>query len=384
MNYLGDLVSFFGFLLCLPSGFLLLEVIAGLVRRPKPPVLDSTPIPKTVLLIPAHDEEAVLENTLVRLAEANVEKVRTIIIADNCTDATKDIGTAAGIEVWERTHDSLRGKPHALTWALERLAADPPEVIVCLDADCWFERGSPALLAQQVACLQRPAQAINCSADPGLRGFAFRFRNEARLRGLAAFGAPSQITGSGFAVSWAHLQAYPVPLGELAEDACWGWAFTRAGIGPALAPSVEVLSHMPTSKRGIQTQLRRWEHGILSASLRELPALARSAFFPPRPKRMLHLFDIMVPPLALLGLLCLVVLVAGLGLGEQARILPVGFALSMFAMAVLLGWWGYGRKDISFYRLLTTPFYALGKIGVYSSFLFRRQKSWDRTDRDKH
>jgi hypothetical protein len=382
MGPLTALVYWAGVVLCLPSAFLLLEIATGLLTRKRSSPASSGPLPNAVLLIPAHNEEALLGDMLARLSVANEEAVRTIVIADNCTDSTATIARDAGIEVWERSHETLRGKPYALEWALERLAEDPPEVVVFLDADSWFEQGHPAELARQVQQHNRPVQAIYRMADPGLRGFAFRFRNEARLRGLSALGAPTQLTGSGFAVAWQHLVKHPVPIGELVEDAYWGWTFTRAGIGPRLATQVEVLSYLPSSKEGAQTQLRRWEHGILSATLRNLPGLLRSAFLPPRPPRIFHLLDVLVPPLALLALSILAVFAVGALLGFGLEILPVSAALGCLAAAVFLGWLGYGRQDISFMRLLGTPFYALGKIGVYVTFLFKRQKGWDRTDRD--
>jgi cellulose synthase/poly-beta-1,6-N-acetylglucosamine synthase-like glycosyltransferase len=387
MDFLSHFTYWGGIILCVPCGFLLLEVVAGVLGRGRrlDPVGDAAL--KGVLLIPAHDEESLLGEMLQRLATVtsaapHADGLRTVVIADNCSDATASIARDAGVEVWEREHAILRGKPYALAWALEKMQEDPPEVVVFLDADSWFASGSPSELAQAASASGRPVQAIYRMADSGLRGFAFRFRNEVRLRGLQALGAPTQLTGSGFAVPWSLLQQHPVPVGELVEDAYWGWTFTRAGAGPILATEVEVLSELPATKQGAQTQLRRWEHGILSATLRNLPNLLRSALLPPRPTRILHLLDVLVPPLALLGLASSGLLLVGLFSEGFAASVPALSALGALAVAVLLGWWAYGRSDLPFLRLLAAPFYALGKIGVYSTFLFRRQKGWDRTDRD--
>lgn len=390
MDFFGSLFTGCGILLCVPSLFLLLEVLAGVLAGRRRPDAESSPAAteptRAVLLIPAHDEEVLLGSMLARLAATDLRGVRTLVIADNCTDATASIAREAGFEVLERVNPEERGKPYALAWALEHLAEDPPEVVAFLDADSWFEKGSPAALVQACAASGRPVQAVYRMQDAGLRGFAFRFRNEARLRGLHALGAPVQLTGSGFAVPWKLLQAHPVPVGELVEDAYWGWTFTRAGSGPRLAGAVEVLSELPTTREGAQTQLRRWEHGILSATLRNLPALLRSALLPPRPTRILHLLDVLVPPLALLVLACLAVLTASLILVYMADV-PTGLwaaelALGATGLAVLLGWFVYGREDVPFTRLLTAPFYALGKIGHYAGFLFKRQEGWQRTERD--
>jgi cellulose synthase/poly-beta-1,6-N-acetylglucosamine synthase-like glycosyltransferase len=376
------LIFWGGVALCLPCGFLLLEVVAGIASRSRSHDPPAARVCNAVLLIPAQNEQVLLGKMLPRLAEVNRKRMRTVVIADNCSDDTAAIAREAGVEVWERSHQTLRGKPFALAWALHRLEENPPDVVVFLDADSWFERGDPSQLADQAMITNRPVQAIYRMAGFGLRVFAFRFRNEARLRGLAALGAPIQLTGSGFALPWELLQSYPVPIGELVEDYCWGWAFTCAGVGPLLAPHVEVLSKLPSSSEGVQIQLKRWEHGILSATLSRLPTLLRSALFPPRFPRILHLFDVLVPPLSLLGLLCLFLLSAGLFLNSLPILVPVLTALSLLASAAFLGWWVYGRAEVPFQRLLVTPFYAIGKIGVYISFLFERQKGWEKTKRD--
>ncbi|MCP4093842.1 MAG: glycosyltransferase [Planctomycetes bacterium] len=393
MEILREFVYWIGIILCLPSAFLLLEVVAGMAIRPShkanenaaseaalSPAGDAAP--SAVLLIPAHNEQALLGEMLDRLKCVDRENLRTVVIADNCTDDTAKIAREAGVEVWERSHDSDRGKPYALAWALQRLEEQPPQVVVFMDADSWFQQGSPAELAREVIAHHRPVQAIYRMADAGLRGFAFRFRNEVRLRGLASLGAPVQLTGSGFAISWADLQKHPVPIGELAEDACWGWALAAAGIGPRLAAGVEVLSYLPSSKEGAQTQLRRWEHGILGATLRKLPMLLRSAFLPPRLSRIFHFADILVPPLALLVLLSFGFGLLGLLIGAGWLALPAFLALDFVASAVFLGWLWYGREDVPLSKLLMAPFYAVSKIGVYLSFLFKRQQGWQRTDRD--
>jgi len=354
----------------------------GLFPGRRHPKASTTPAPSGVLLIPAHNEQAGLALILERLLQTDLGGVRPVVLADNCTDQTAQIARDAGVEVWERENDAERGKPYALAWALQRLAEDPPEVVLFLDADTWFHRGGPAILARCAADRGVPTQAINRIYGGGLRGFAFRFRNEARLRGLKNLGAPTQLSGTGFALPWKLLADFPLPVGELAEDASWGWNFARAGLGPFLTTDVEVLSNPPGSKQGEATQVRRWEHGILAATLRFLPGLLRSAWLPPSLKRIFHLADVLVPPLALLVLICLSVLGLGAVTMELSVMAPTLSALSILGSAVFLGWWKYGRADLPLRKLLMAPLYAFGKIGVYFSFLFKRQKGWQRTERD--
>jgi cellulose synthase/poly-beta-1,6-N-acetylglucosamine synthase-like glycosyltransferase len=381
MEILAGIALWSGAALCLPASFLLLEVLAGFCRL-RPLSASVTPR-RAVLLIPAHNEALGIADTLDRLPKSGKPGLRVIVIADNCSDDTAKIARTRGVEVLERTDLSRKGKPYALEWALQRLDEDPPEVLVFLDADCWFESGGPELLAAQALEHNRPVQCIYLLEGKGLSAFAFRFRNEARLRGLQALGAPVQITGSGFAIPWAILRQVPVPLGELAEDAVWGWAFCRAGHGVALAVDTVVASAEPLSSEDASVQRRRWEHGILSAMFKHLPALFASACLPPRWRRMLHLFDVVVPPLELLAILLSISLVLGLIAGQPTALLPASLAACLLGVAVMLGWSKYGRPYLPFSDLMLAPAYAAKKLGLYLSVFFRRERNWVRTPRNK-
>lgn len=380
MDVLATIGFWSGILLCLPAAFLLLEVACSRIRLRPSPVAARTP--GTVILVPAHNEGAGIERTLERLLAIHDGAARIVVIADNCSDDTAARARSSGVEVWERRQEVLRGKPYALAWALERLSAEPPEVVVFLDADCWFRSGSPVLLAGAAAASGRPTQCVYLMEGKGLGPFAFRVRNEARLRGLQVLGSPVQITGSGFAVPWDLLLRVPVPLGELAEDAIWGWSFCRAGSGALLVHEVIVCSVLPYEQADASVQRRRWEHGILSAALRSLPALLRSALMPPRPRRILHLFDILIPPLALLVLLLLGALALAAAGGRIGPLVPAAAGLVAVAGAVLIAWLSFGRAYLPLSSLLTLPIYVVKKIGLYLAFLFRRERQWIRTRRD--
>lgn len=369
-----------GVALCVPAGFVLLETLAGLFARRGRSA--DAPAPETVVLIPAHDERLMLPRTLERLMPLCGDGVRVVVVADNCSDDTAALARAAGAEVMERRDETKRGKPYALAWAFERLAAAPPAAVVILDADCWFERGDPAELARRALAAGRPVQGVYRMRGGSLRDFAFRFRGEVRLRGLSALGGAVPLCGSGFALPWPVLRRVPVPVGELVEDAVWGWRLAAAGLGARFAPGVEVVSVLPGTRAGVRVQQHRWEYGVLSSTLRHLPLLLRSALLPPRPARILGLLDALVPPLALLTLLLLAALGVGAAFGGLAGAAPAAAGIAALALAVGIGWLRYARRDLPLRALLAAPWYALRKAGLYLSFLKRRRNDWVRTDRD--
>ena len=91
---------------------------------------------RCTVLIPAHDEEAVLGITLDSLAEQTRRPDRVLVIADNCTDATVEVGRGRGVDVVE-TVGNLEKKAGALNQQLAGMlpAADLADVVLVMDAD---------------------------------------------------------------------------------------------------------------------------------------------------------------------------------------------------------------------------------------------------------
>ena len=126
---------------------------------------DDAFMPRTVIVIPAHNEAGVLGKTLATLAPQLSPKVTALVVADNCTDTTADEAHSAGpdITVIERNDPGNRGKGHALSFALAHLdgleVESKPEVVVVLDADCTVEGRTLGQLAELAWDKKRPVQA---------------------------------------------------------------------------------------------------------------------------------------------------------------------------------------------------------------------------------
>lgn len=94
--------------------------------------------PRTVVLIPAHNEEeqiaATLESTINQTRAADV----VVVAADNCTDRTVEIARSyPGVEVFETVENPHR-KAGALNQAWHRYARDA-DVVVTMDADTGLD-----------------------------------------------------------------------------------------------------------------------------------------------------------------------------------------------------------------------------------------------------
>jgi cellulose synthase/poly-beta-1,6-N-acetylglucosamine synthase-like glycosyltransferase len=93
------------------------------------------------VLVPAHDEEAVIAETLRSLRAQTRPPDEIVVIADNCTDRTVDVARAvSGVEVVETVGNDEK-KAGALNQVLERMLPDltPADVVLVMDADSTID-----------------------------------------------------------------------------------------------------------------------------------------------------------------------------------------------------------------------------------------------------
>lgn len=88
------------------------------------------------VLVPAHNEEAILPVTLGALAKQTRPPDRVVVVADNCTDRTVAIAKEMGHEAFE-TVNNVHKKGGALNQALSRLLPTMSglDVVMVMDAD---------------------------------------------------------------------------------------------------------------------------------------------------------------------------------------------------------------------------------------------------------
>ena len=142
-----------------PSLWFFLECVVGALVRPKPPAAHPMAGKRVAVLMPAHNESTGIEHTIRQLSPQLDSQTRLYVVADNCTDDTAARAQACGATVFERHDAEHRGKGFALAHGIEQLAADPPDVVIILDADCELTPAGLALLAQQALRDGTPVQA---------------------------------------------------------------------------------------------------------------------------------------------------------------------------------------------------------------------------------
>ena len=211
MTVLSVLLATVATMLLIPTLVLLIEVTAGIAwtrrMRSSSPCDDSRP--RIAVLVPAHNEGRNLVPTILDIKEQLASCDRLLVVADNCTDDTAARAHVLGAEVIERSDVTNIGKGYALDWGIRRLSADPPSIIIVIDADCRLSADTVDQLARATSATGRPSQALYLMTAPAgspinyqVAEFAWRVKNWVRPLGLHAMNLPCQLVGTGMAFPW--------------------------------------------------------------------------------------------------------------------------------------------------------------------------------------
>jgi len=382
-------------LLLLPGVVLLVEAAAALLpTRRRPPDATAEP-PRAVVLVPAHDEAGQIGATVRLLREQSGPRQSIVVIADNCSDETAALAAEAGARVIERDDPAHVGKGFAISFGLRHLDADPPDVVILVDADCRVSAGGLPILARAAATSGRPVQAEYLLAAPRTPGplavvgaLAILLRNQVRPRGLRRLGLPCHLTGSGMAFPWRVLREAPETGANLVEDLVMGIELALQGHPPLSCPEVQISSELPETQAAGLRQRRRWEHGQLDTLRKYVPRLLRAGVARGDRALLALGLDLMVPPLALLVMLQVTLLAAcgaAVALFAAPSLVPVSLSmagLGAVSIAVGAAWVGFGRRTLPLRYALLIPAYMLWKIPLYLGLALRgKQQKWERTAR---
>ena len=392
MSLLEGFLLVIAIFLLIPSLVLLMQVLCACM----PVKLSTDNLPEGIaiaVLIPAHNESSGIIATLHSIQVQLRPQDRLLVVADNCSDDTAEVAERNGAEVINRHDSKNRGKGYALDFGLRHLSQNPLDVVVIVDADCVLGANTLNPLAAIALHSGRPVQTLYLMYAKGvdlkskIAEFAWCVKNLVRPLGYANLGLPCQLMGTGMAFPWDIIVKADLANGNIVEDMKLGIDLSIAGTPPIFYSQSKVTSYFPIASEVQSGQKTRWEHGHLAMILAEAPRL----FVQGMVKRDINLlamaFDLTVPPLALLVMLLFCyagitgVILMLFGLGQLAFQLTL-FSHVILAVAITIAWWGWGKNIISLTALLSVPIYVILKIPHYFKFLFKRQKTWNKTERD--
>lgn len=392
LSALGWLLAPFAIAVAAMAAYLGMLSVAAFVNRPAVP----PPGPRTrrfAVLVPAHDEAAVIERLLRSLALLRYPRdfVDVFVVADNCVDTTAELARRAGAIVHERKDATLKAKGHALRWLFERVRARGPyDAYVIFDADSevasdFLERMDARLTAGALV-VQSHYRVLNAEASSvaALREAALASLHYLRPLGRAALGLSCGLKGNGMCFDARTLDRHGWSSVGLAEDVELHLELVRHGVRVDFAPEAVVRADMPLTLEAASSQNLRWEAGRL-ATIRHLvlPLLGTGIV-----RFDLKLVDAaaeqLIPPLSVavsVGAAC-----AFFGaLAGNATVTTLGLVgTSGLVLHVLAGLLAV-RAPVSVYRaLLATPAYIGWKLLLYArATAAGPQQAWVRTERSK-
>ncbi len=381
-------------ILGIPVSVLLIQVLASLfwlTRSRKIAILDN--LSSVAIIVPAHNESVGIIRTIKSILPQLKHSDQLIVIADNCSDDTANIASDLGAKVVIRKSETLRGKGYALDFGLKYLETNPPQVVIMIDADCTISENGIAALTHACITHKRPIQALDLMLSPPNAGlktkiaeFAWLVKNQVRPLGFKVLGLPCQLMGTGMAFLWEDISNISLATGHIAEDMKLGIDLCGIDKAPLFFPQACVSSYFPVTQSAAKTQRARWEHGHLSVILSDAPKLFLKAFQSKNGQMLGMAFDLIVPPLAILTLMCVflsvLILLIHQWISVSVFLSSAVLLLFFLAISILIAWYFFARTVISFRQLCYAPIYALVKIPLYIKFFVNRQVEWVRSKRD--
>ena len=346
----------------------------------------QAPLPRTAIVIPAHNEASGIARTIasVLVETGRDSDIETVVIADNCTDSTAAGAKLAGARTLVRNDVTRRGKGHALHYAFTVLLDEGFDAFIVIDADTQVAPGAIRAMRRRIAA---GADAVQCrytvaNKEAGIRtrlmNVALLAFNVMRPRGRDRFGISCGILGNGFALRRETLAAVPYEAGSVVEDLEYHLRLVRAGKKVEFADEATVRGDMPEGGSGAETQRARWDGGrfrmIAEWSMPLLREVLRG-----RMRLLEPLLELLLLPLAFhLCLLMAALLIPNPAVRWAALGLIALVGIHVVASA-LRG--GGGVKSLL--ALAATPFYILWKVALLGNMFraARRNAAWVRTAR---
>lgn len=373
------------------TGYLTAIGSCGLLARLRRPAINATANASFLVVIPAHNERANIEEAIASVKQAFIAsntRGDILVIADNCEDDTALLAFRAGARVYNRRDDVRRGKGYALQDAVAaELRFSHWEWLVVMDADTIMAPDFFAALAPRIAAGARAIQAHYTgraeerSWRTDLIQVAWSLFNYLRPLGRTALGCTAGIYGNGFALSRPAVEAFPFESHSVVEDAEHALELLVRGIRVEFEPQARVSGLVEASAGASESQRIRWESGRLRLAATWIPALLAQWFRTPRVALLEAAADIATPPLAVVVLTLLAGLLACAAAGAFAASAVAIGALLLLVMLVAGAPLAAGLGFRSILSLAHAPAYVFWKVGLYFSPKFWMQRGWVRTAR---
>ena len=240
--------------------------------------------PRVAVLVPAYNEERVIERTVMAVLNSDYPGLRVIVIDDGSKDRT---GEVVRETFWKEIAQGRLtlltqangGKASALNRGLESVSE---EIFVGIDADTIIapdaiRRMVPHFLDPKLGALAGNAKVGN-KINLWTRWQALEYITSQNFerRALNTFSAVSVVPGAiGAWRTQAVMQCGGYHVDTVAEDADLTMALLQAGYKVEYEDRALAFTEAPSTGRGLMRQRFRWSFGILQSTWKHRSAFAR-------------------------------------------------------------------------------------------------------------
>jgi poly-beta-1,6-N-acetyl-D-glucosamine synthase len=222
-------------------------------------------------LIPAYNEELVIEGTIQALLEAKCKKQDIYIVDDRSTDKTAEIARSCGVNVY--TVPENGGKARAQTAALKHFGlCEGPlayDWIIFLDGDSKVESGFYEAI--QKAIIKKPNTSLfvgqvksvkNNHIYSAYRGFEYTFSHDLAKKAQNNFNVIYVSPGCASCYRVDVLKKLNIDHETLAEDMDLTIQVHRLGGGVEYIEEAGVMTQDPNNFKDYHKQVLRWYRGF--------------------------------------------------------------------------------------------------------------------------
>ncbi len=280
-----SIVFIFSVGLALVSGRAIFVGLLAVIEKMRPEVREHPDFrPSVSVLIPAHNEEAAIADTVRSALSADYPRIEVVVVDDGSTDATAEIleRQFAGDPRVRVHHQPNRGKPAALNQAL---AMATGEIVITIDADTVIEPDTVRRLVRNFV-------------DPRIAAVAGNVKVRNRTRWLTRWQALEYITSQNMEKRAFDLlnciTVVPGALGAwradvvraaggfapdtLAEDTDLTFSIRRHGGRISYDDMARAHTEAPETAEALIKQRFRWTYGTLQAVWKHRDTLGRPRY----------------------------------------------------------------------------------------------------------
>jgi cellulose synthase/poly-beta-1,6-N-acetylglucosamine synthase-like glycosyltransferase len=284
--------------------------LASLLYRPPRPKGAVVPV-RFIVLVPAYNEELVIESTLAALMADKRDRDTVLVIADRCTDATAEIARRFGALVLERGPEEEPGRAAARQAGIDHALTLDWDAMVMVDADSiispgFFDACEAAMATGAPALQARSEMIVGDRFIDHAAVAAFAMQGVTMPRGRDRLGLLVRLRGTGMVLRRDVVTRFQFRA-PASEDLWYSLDMCLAGEIPRHVDGARLRSLNVSNWKDAGDQKVRYEAGRMSAAKEFVRPLLRKG----SPAALEAAWFLSTPPFAVGAMLLVVATVLG-------------------------------------------------------------------------